>query len=91
MRARLGFATAIQVNPDVLLVDEVLGVGDEKFRAKSSSEMKKLIKSDKTVILASHIISTIKDLCDRVVWIENGLVRHIGEAHATLDLYVQKK
>jgi lipopolysaccharide transport system ATP-binding protein len=90
MRARLGFATAIQVNPDVLLVDEVLGVGDEKFRAKSSSEMKKLIKSDKTVILASHIISTIKDLCDRVVWIENGLVRHVGEAHATLDLYVQK-
>lgn len=91
MKARLGFATAIQVNPDVLLVDEVLGVGDEEFRKKSTEEMKKLIKSDKTVILASHVISTMKDLCDRIVWIENGVVKSIGETQAILDIYTQKK
>ena len=91
MRARLCFATAIQVDPDVLLVDEVLGVGDEEFRVKSAFEMKKLIKSDKTVILTSHVISTMKELCDRIVWIENGVVRHVGQTQTTLDIYAQKR
>lgn len=91
MHARLGFATAIQVDPDVLLVDEVLGVGDEEFRVKSAFEMKKLIKSDKTVILTSHVISTMKELCDRILWIENGLVRHVGQTQTILDIYTQKR
>ena len=91
MRARLGFAMAIQVDPDVLLVDEVLGVGDEEFRVKSACEMKKLIKSDKTVILTSHVISTMKELCGRILWIENGLVRHVGQTQTILDIYTQKR
>jgi len=76
MRARLGFSVAIQVDPDVLLIDEVLGVGDEEFRTKSTSEMKRLIKSDKTVVLVSHSLPTVKELCDRAVWIEEGSVKY---------------
>ena len=88
MRARLGFATAIQIDPDVLLVDEVLGVGDEEFRAKSAAAMKKLIKSEKTVILASHVIAMMKDLCDRIVWIENGFAKSTGPAESVLKEYI---
>lgn len=83
MRARLGFTVAIQVDPDVLLIDEVLGVGDEEFRTKSTTEMKRLIKSDKTIVLVSHNIPTVRELCDRLVWIENGNVKQIG---ATVEL-----
>jgi lipopolysaccharide transport system ATP-binding protein len=71
MRTRLGFSVAIHVNPDVILLDEVLGVGDIEFRQKSSETIKNIIKSDKTVILVSHNGAVIKQLCDRVVWIDN--------------------
>ncbi|MBI5006888.1 MAG: ABC transporter ATP-binding protein [Nitrosomonadales bacterium] len=87
MRARLGFTVAIQVDPDVLLIDEVLGVGDEEFRTKSTAEMKRLIKSDKTVVLVSHNIPTVRELCDRLVWIENGQVKQIGPTEALLQNY----
>lgn len=87
MRARLGFSVAIQVDPEVMLIDEVLGVGDEEFRIKSTAEMKRLIKSDKTVVLVSHNMNTIRELCDRVVWIENGIVKQIGEMPEILKNY----
>jgi lipopolysaccharide transport system ATP-binding protein len=83
MRARLGFSVAIQVDPDVLLIDEVLGVGDEEFRTKSTAEMKRLIKSDKTVVLVSHNLATVRELCDRLVWIEGG---HVKQADATANV-----
>jgi len=91
MRARLGFSVAIQVDPDVLLIDEVLGVGDQEFREKSTTEMKRLIKSDKTVVLVSHNLPTVRELCDKVVWIENGDVKQLGETGIVLDRYVQNK
>lgn len=87
MRARLGFSVAIQVDPDVLLIDEVLGVGDEDFRKKSAAEMKRLIKSDKTVVLVSHQLPWVNELCDRVLWIDDGVVKHAGETSDTLKLY----
>lgn len=87
MRARLGFSLAIQVDPDVLLIDEVLGVGDEEFRAKSNNEIKRLIKSDKTVVLVSHILPTVRELCDRLVWVENGHVRQVGSTVEVLAHY----
>lgn len=87
MRARLGFSVAIQVDPDVLLIDEVLGVGDEEFRTKSTAEMKRLIKSDKTVVLVSHNLSTVRELCDRLVWIENGHVSQTGSTAEVLTHY----
>jgi len=87
MKARIGFATAIQADPDVLLIDEVLGVGDDEFRVKSLGMMKNIIRSDKTVVLVSHQINIIKELCDRVVWIEDGLVRFVGETQEALAQY----
>lgn len=89
MRARLGFSVAIQVDPDVLLIDEVLGVGDEEFRIKSTAEMKRLITSDKTVVMVSHNLNTVNELCDRVVWIENGVVKLADETKIVLDRYAQ--
>lgn len=85
MRARLGFSTAIQVDPDVLLIDEVLGVGDEEFRKKSTAEMKRLIKSDKSVVLVSHSLPTVKELCNHVVWIEDGQIKQLGDTEAVLE------
>lgn len=79
MRARLGFAVAFQLEPDVLLVDEVLGVGDESFRRKSMAAMQAKIRSDKTVVLVSHNAGMVRQLCDRAVWIENGISRAAGD------------
>lgn len=87
MRARLGFSVAIQIDPDVLLIDEVLGVGDEEFKAKSTSEMKKLIKSEKSVVLVSHNLSTVRELCDRIVWIEDGRIKRADLTELVLDEY----
>lgn len=90
MRARLGFSVAIHVNPDVILLDEVLGVGDEAFRQKSSAAMKERIKSDKTVVLVSHNVPLLREVCNRIVWIENGETQMEGDTSQVLDAYLQK-
>lgn len=72
MRARLGFSIAMQADPDILLIDEVLGVGDAAFRKKSSEEIQRRIRSNRSVILVSHNTAMMARLCDRVVWIEQG-------------------
>ena len=87
MRARLGFSTAFYSAADVLLIDEVLGVGDKDFWGKSSRAIKELIKSKRTVVLASHNLLTIRELCDRVVWIENGETRAAAATAEVLELY----
>lgn len=87
MRARLGFSVAYQVEPDILLIDEVLGVGDEEFRAKSTQAMHERMRSDKTIVLVSHHPGTIRDLCDRAVWIEAGTTRAVGAPAAVLSAY----
>jgi lipopolysaccharide transport system ATP-binding protein len=87
MRARLGFAVAMEMHPDVLLVDEVLGVGDQAFKKKSTQAMKEKMKSGQTVVFVSHTLSDIAELCNRVVWIDNGLVRMIGRPDEIIPLY----
>jgi len=87
MRARLGFSVAFQLNPDVLLIDEVLGVGDSDFRKKSSAIIREKIKSEKTVVLVSHNAETIQQLCDRAVWIEDGVSRAYGDTDHVLSAY----
>jgi lipopolysaccharide transport system ATP-binding protein len=87
MKARLGFSIAFQLDPDVLLVDEVLGVGDETFKRKSSQVMKEKIRSDKTVVLVSHAAGTVRELCDRAVWIEGGITKAEGMAKDVLKEY----
>lgn len=91
MRSRIGFATAMLANPDVLLIDEILGVGDEKFKRKSTRTMKSLIASDKTIVLVSHQVPLIKELCDRVIWLDSGKVRYVGETNLGLELYLKEK
>jgi lipopolysaccharide transport system ATP-binding protein len=75
MRVRLGFATAHYINPDILLIDEVLGVGDADFQKKSSALIHNKIKSNQTVIIVSHNPAMMKNLCDRVITIENGEIQ----------------
>ncbi|MGH8563686.1 MAG: ABC transporter ATP-binding protein [Gammaproteobacteria bacterium] len=87
MRARLGFAVAFQLDPDILLIDEVLGVGDAQFREKSTAVMTEKIRSDKTVVLVSHSAETLLEFCDRAVWLEDGCTRAVGPAEEVVMAY----
>lgn len=87
MKARLGFSVAIHLDPDILLIDEVLAVGDEDFRKKSLAVMHEKLRSDKTIVLVSHQVNTVKQLCNRAVWIEEGITRAEGEAQHVLNEY----
>ena len=87
MRARLGFSVAIEATPDILLIDEILGVGDSSFRIKSTAALKALISSDRTVVLVSHNHATMRELCDRVAWIENRSTCMEGPVDEVLTAY----
>jgi len=89
MVARLGFSVAFQADPDILLIDEVLGVGDAEFSQKSSQVMREKIHSNKTIVFVSHNGLLIQQLCDRVVWIEGGVSRMEGSAQSVLHEYHQ--
>jgi lipopolysaccharide transport system ATP-binding protein len=87
MTARLGFSVSIQATPDALLIDEVLGVGDEDFRKKSTEEMKRLIRSDTAIILVSHSIPVINELCNRAILIDQGTIKSTGLTADVLEQY----
>jgi lipopolysaccharide transport system ATP-binding protein len=87
MKARLGFATATVIEPDLLLIDEILGVGDLAFRKKSSATMRNRLKSDKTAIFVSHSMHEVRALCDRVVWLDEGKVRMIAPPDDVIAAY----
>jgi lipopolysaccharide transport system ATP-binding protein len=89
MRARLGFSSAFHMDPELLLVDEVLGVGDAAFVRKSSAVMRDRLRSDRTVVLVSHSAASIRALCDRVVWIDRGRVAADGEPNEVLEEYLR--
>ncbi len=89
MRARLGFSIAVHINADIMLVDEILSVGDKVFREKSIRTMKNLITSGKTVLFVSHNISTVKELCTRVIWLDKGKIKMIGNAAEVCDAYTK--
>lgn len=90
MLSKLGFSIATLVNPDILILDEVLSVGDLKFQKKSGEKIREMFESGVTVILVSHGINHIKELCDRVMWLENGSVVMIGETNEVCDAYIEK-
>lgn len=87
MKARLGFAIATAVQPDILIVDEVLSVGDFKFKEKCERRIKDMINRGTTVLIVSHSIGTIKSMCDRVVWLENGRIKDVGDTEKICSLY----
>ncbi len=89
MIARLGFSVAFQVDPDILLIDEVLGVGDAEFSQKSAQVMQEKIRSNKTIVFVSHNAALIQQLCNRVVWIEEGVNRVEGDPISVLKEYHQ--
>lgn len=87
MVARLAFSVSTIVIPDVLIVDEVLSVGDLSFQQKSYNRMKELMKGGATVIYVSHDIDALSELCNHVIWLEKGQIKLIGEADEICDAY----
>ena len=81
------FAVATYVRPEVLLIDEVLGVGDAQFKEKAKKTMSDMIQSDQTVVLVSHSAGAMTELCNRVVWIEQGEVVAQGEPEEIIERY----
>ncbi len=89
MQSKLGFSVATAIKPDILILDEVLGVGDIKFKRKSSAKIKSMMKDGVTVLLVSHSIGQIKKICDRCIWIEDGKIVMEGEAKKVCEAYVK--
>ena len=89
MRAKLGFSIATIVEPDILILDEILSVGDIRFRRKSADKIKSLINSGITVLLVSHSVSQIRDLCNKAIWLDNGELKMMGNVNEVCDEYVK--
>lgn len=88
MSARLGFSIATMVKPDILIVDEILAVGDYKFRQKCEKRMKELLSGGTTLLYVSHSIDEVRRLCDHAIWIDKGVERMKGEVNAVCDAYM---
>ena len=89
MYSKLAFSITAILETDIMLIDEVLSVGDQKFRKKSFNKMKSLISNkDRTVVIVSHSIDTLRELCDTVMWMHDGQIVRIGEPNSVLDEYV---
>jgi len=91
MKARLGFSIATSVNPDILIVDEVLSVGDIHFQKKSENRIKSMINNGTTVLFVSHSLGQVEKLCDRVMWLEKGTVKAIGPANDICKKFKESK
>ena len=89
MRVRLGFAVAAHLEPEILIVDEVLSVGDAEFQRKSMGKMKSSAKSGRTVLFVSHNMTAMRSLCHRVIWLEKGRVRMQGPTEEVVGAYLQ--
>ena len=87
MTAKLAFAIATVVDPEVLIVDEILSVGDIKFQEKSRNKMMSMINGGTTVLYVSHSLESIRELCTKVVWLEHGSIKMIGEPDSVCDSY----
>ena len=90
MTAKLAFSIATVVNPEILIVDEILSVGDIKFQEKSKNKMLEMIKGGTTVLYVSHSLESIKELCNKVVWLDHGKVVEIGDTKVC-DRYYKKQ
>jgi len=87
MKARLGLAIASAIEPEILLIDEVLGVGDQQFKEKSKKRILDLVKSTGTVVIVSHSFGLMTEICDRIVLIHNGQVADIGDPQKVIGTY----
>ena len=89
MKARLGFSVATMVKPDILIVDEILAVGDYKFRQKCEKRMTEMLSGGTTLLYVSHNINEVKRLCDHAIWIDKGIARMQGEVNEVCDAYME--
>jgi ABC-type polysaccharide/polyol phosphate transport system ATPase subunit len=87
MWARLGFAVSTDVQPDILIIDEILAVGDEAFQRKSSARIRSFHESGSTILLVSHNLGAIEAMCHRAVWLDHGTVRDEGPAGEIVAAY----
>ena len=90
MRARLGFSIATMVRPDILIVDEVLAVGDYKFRQKCKQRMNQMLDNGTTLLFVSHSINEVKELCDHAIWLNKGEALMIGDVDTVCDAYAEQ-
>ena len=89
MYGRLAFAVAVTMEPDILLIDEALSVGDARFRKKSFRKMRELCGENRTILLVSHALGSIKELCDQAIWMHKGELRMWDEPEAVVDAYTE--
>ena len=89
MYMRLAFSIAINVNADILLIDEILAVGDQHFQEKCYTKLMSLRESGKTIVIVSHNLESVKQLCDRAIWIFDGKVRMDGECKKIINEYLK--
>lgn len=91
MKARLGFSVATVVNPDILIVDEVLEVGDYNFRRRCQERMQQMLAGGTTLLFVSHNIQTVKNLCDNAIWLDKGVVRMAGPSELVCNAYKEEQ
>lgn len=89
MYMRLAFSVAINVNADIILIDEILAVGDANFQAKCFNRLRELKGEGKTIVIVSHSLSQIEQICERSIWLENGLIREVGRPDEVHPLYLE--
>lgn len=89
MKARLGFSVATMVNPEILICDEVLSVGDQRFKKKCNGRMEEMLSNDTTLLYVSHSIESVRKLCTHAIWIDKGDVIMAGESEAVCEAYTE--
>lgn len=89
MVARLGFAIATDVQPEILILDEVLSVGDESFKNRCKQRMDKFWDGNTTILVVSHDLEFVEESCDQAVWLDKGKIRFIGSASIAVEHYLQ--
>ena len=89
MYMRLGFAVAANIIPDILLVDEVLAVGDEAFQRKCLRKIEEFRREGRTIVFVSHNLDTVRTICHRALWLDHGLVQAVGSTDRVIDAYLQ--
>jgi ABC-type polysaccharide/polyol phosphate transport system ATPase subunit len=87
MFSRLAFSVAMAIEPNIILLDEVLAVGDEAFKTKSLDTMKQMLKNAGTIIFVSHSLSNVEDFCSRAAWLDHGKIQAIGESSDVVQIY----
>jgi ABC-type polysaccharide/polyol phosphate transport system ATPase subunit len=87
MLSRLAFSIGMHLEPDILLLDEILSVGDEAFRTKSEQAMQDLLDRSGTILFVSHSLSKVAEFCDRAMWLEKGVVKDLGPAEEVVERY----